>query len=866
MKGGAADPKPSSGKQKKKQYSSPETTDDDETMDTGGGEESEGGSDANEGGSDEDGEISSAETESGSDADEGGSDDDGETSSAETESGFLAPHHEWRWDGRTQLGDHLIKPVSPEMRVHEKWSRREIKDRKAMSDGTWAKAGGEAGKNAGTHAISAIKLEDLVVAGLTKDKDDLEIVEDEVYFNVRTKGFKESYNMVSKVFPGDIGIIMGATRVNMDGVHYTVVSVEDGRYSLARDGDSCVIELGQWEVLENRIHDGQGHATLEEDQRKFAISLILQYGNMWLTKVPYLNYGQAKIPEGEGRVQVANMTCKMDVSARHEDVMTARSLTKAALKKLKVVDAIDGLRFPGQIQEGDDDLRTFAEREGSLGELNGLQKLLGDKSGLDSKIMLNIRSSYPPGKKPTGDFKAVINHMLRVQQYAYRLGRPVSLHEGYHPLCDQEVTALSQFFRGWEEDDVDRRQCLGTSSTSENMSWATRFAVRRSSMIYPDLFPASLEIESRDTQKYGSVVDSSAHVNVFTKTRKAKHVIRWILQNGGVCHNTDKQIDTAVAIFELTKSAVTDARGKKKNYDDTTTGKQGDSNTLKKGKLPLLLLDPLKSEECLRLMTEALTKNGWGFLRGEIDRIDPGAWGKNGWCWKIVVDRFKDATDKSNPLATDHDHFGGRSREEKKRIAHMVEKLKVAGVELRDFEAAWGATSVVSAFNGACLRDQFHRFLKKRTAHIRSENKVTGRRGLGDGRNVDRVTMWPPGKGKTGKCKERVFGPLCSEWLTVLLVIGWAFYDKEGVVLEDEMGIPNSSGKSIGKMKQKGAFDVVMKKVGSTFLGVENLTLHNLRTVVSSLAVKYFYGKGYNLSDAPLLRLAESMDTGVKVC
>ena len=866
MKGGAADPKPSSGNQKKKQHSSPETTDDDETMDTCGGEESEGGSDANEGGSDDDGEISSAETEGGSDANEGGSDDDGEISSAETESGFLAP--QWRWDGSTQLGDHLAKPVSPEMREHEKWSRCEIKDRKATSNGTWAKAGGEAGKSAGTHAISAIKLEDLVLAGLTENKAHLEIVEDEVYFNVGTKGFKESYNMVSKVNPGDIGIIMGETRVKMDGVHYTVVSVEDGLYSLAKDGGAASKELGQWEVLENRIHDGQGHATLEEDQRKFAISLILQYGNMWLTMVPYLNHGQAAIPEGEGRVQVSNMTYKMtDVSgeglaARHEDVMTTRSLTKAALKKLKMVDAIDGLRFPGLAQEGDDDLRTFAEREGSLGELNGLQELLGDKSGLDKKILLNIRSRYPPGMKPTGDFKAVINHMLRVQQYAYRLGRPASIHEGYHPLCDKEVTALSKFFRGWEEDDDDSGQCLGTSSTSENMSWATRFAVRRSSMIYPDLFPASLEIESRDTEKYGSVVASSKHVNVYTKTRKAKHVIKWILQNGGVCDNMDKKIDTAVAIFELTKSTVTDARAKKKDYDDTTTGSQGDSNTLKKGKLPLLLLDPLKSEECLRLMTEALTKNGWGYLRGQIDLIDPKAWGKNGWCWEIVVDGFKDATDKSNPPATGHAHFGGRNGKEKKRIDRMVEKLKDAGVELRDFEAAWGATSVLSAYNGACLRDQFHRFLKKRTAHIRSENKVTGRRGLGDGRNVDRVTMWPPGKGKTGKCKERVFDPLCSEWLTVLLVIGWAFYDKEGVVLEDEMGIPNSNG----KMKLKGSFDVVMKKVGSTFLGVENLTLHNLRTVVSSLAVKYFYGKGYNLNDAPLLQLAESMDTGVKVC
>lgn len=820
-------------------------------MDTGVGEEGESGIDASEGDSDDDS--------------EGGSDDDSEDSS--DESGCLAGHHERRYDGRTQLGKHLAKPISQEMRDHLKWSRREIKDRKAMSDGTWAKAGGEEGNEAPTHAISAIALEDLVVAGLTDDKKHLEIVKDKVYFNVEAEGFKKAYNMVSKVNPGDIGITMGETKVDMDDARFTVVSVEDGLYSLAEEGSgSRVIELGQWELLDNRVDDGVGHTTLEADQRKFAISLITQYGNLWLSMIPFLKHGQASIPEKEGVVQVVNMTYMMNEipgkDEDHTDIMTARSLTKAALHDLKMVDAIDGLRFPGLAQEGDDDLRAFAEKEGSLGELNGLQQLLGVNSGLDKRMMLNVKQSYPKDRKPTGDFRAAINHMLRVQQYAYRMGRPVSLHEGYHPLCPTEVTALSQFFRGWEEvDEGDIASCLATSSTSENMSWATRFAVRRSSMVCPDLFPASVEIESRDTQKYGSCVDSSKHVCVFTKTRKAKHVIRWILQNGGVCDNMNKKVQTAEAIFELTKSTTTEARGKKKDYNDTTTGKQGDSNTLKKGKLPLLVLAPEMSEKCLRLMTEALTKNGWGFLRKQIELIDSRAWGKNGWCWEIVASGFRAATDKSG-AATGHDHFGGRNKKEKEQIAKMVNKLKVAGVKLRDFEAAWGATLVLSAFNGACLRDQFHRFLKKRTSHIRSKDNVTGRRGLGDGRNVDRVTMWTPEKSKTGKCKERVFDPLCSEWLTVLLVIGWAFYDKEGVVLEDEMGIPNSSG----KMKLKGSWDKVIRKVGSTFLGVEKLTLHNLRTVFSSLAVKYFYGKGYNLNDAPFLQLAESMDTGVKVC
>eukprot|EP00752_Nemacystus_decipiens_P004387 g4010.t1 len=863
VKSGATDPKK---QQQKKQrataaLSSNEDTDD-EAMDTSGGQDGESASEANE--DDSDGDSRKGDE---SDIDDD-SDNGDEIVNAGTEGGGDAGNHKCRWSGDNALGDHLCSPVSQEAREHKKWCKGEIEERKKISGGTWAKAGGKAGSSQGSHAISAIKLEELVVRGLTSDKNHLEIVENRVYFDVSIAGFKEAYNTVTKVNPGDIEITPGETTVKMNGVCYTVVSIEDGLYSLAENGGSRVINTGQWEVLENRVNDGQSHTTLEADQRKFVISLLVQYGNLFVTTVPYFNNGQATIPEREGRVKTVNMTYKMkDASAKdghYDNIMAARSLTKIALQKLKVVDAIDGLRFSDPAQEGDNDLRAFAEKEGSLGELNGLQNLLDDNSGLDQRIMLNMKTKYPEGFKPTGDFKAAINHMLRVQQYAYRLGRPISIHEAYHPLCGEEVGALRQFFRGWEEDESDFTYSLATSSTSESMSWATRLAVRRSRMVCPNLFPASLEIESRDTEKFGSCVASSEHVNVYSKIRKAKHVIGWILRNSGVCDHEEK-IHTAEGILEMTKSTVTEARGKKKDYVATTTGKQGDSNTLKKGKLALLPLDLETSEKCLRLMTEAMTKNGWGFLQKTIQRIDPEAWGENGWCWRIVEEGFKDATDKSNPPPTGHAHFGGRSAEDKKRIAHMVTHLKVAGVELRDFEAAWGATLVVSAFNGACLRDQFHRFLKKRTGHIRSSKKTPGRRGLGYGRNVDRVTMWTPEQGKTGKCKERVFDPLCSVWLTVLLVIGWAFYDKEGVVLEDEMGIPTSNGENRGKMKQKGAWDKIMQKVGSTFFGVGNLTLHNLRTVLGSLAAKYFYGKGYNLNDAPLVQLAESMDTGVKM-
>lgn len=138
------------------------------------------------------------------------------------------------------------------------------------------------------------KLKETLVDGLTGDGEgQLEITRGKLYFKRdKLDSLKKRYNLNAKYSPTDIGVVLHETCVKIGGVVYTVGSVEEGWYTLNASDQ----EIEQWKLLESRCsEDGGAHdslVTLEEDQKRYILSLINDHEAMRRLFIPYLQAGQ----------------------------------------------------------------------------------------------------------------------------------------------------------------------------------------------------------------------------------------------------------------------------------------------------------------------------------------------------------------------------------------------------------------------------------------------------------------------------------------------------------------------------------------------------------------------------------------------
>ncbi|CAN0478856.1 unnamed protein product [Laminaria digitata] len=307
------------------------------------------------------------------------------------------------------------------------------------------------------------KLVDILAEGLTEDGGQFAVVPGKVFFKRdNLKSLKEWYNKNAKYNPSDIGVDLNETQVKIVSDVYTVRSVEEGVYSLS----GCDIKIDQWQLLECRYTKDEKDnvlVTLENDLQKYILSLVAIYIIVWTSFVQFLLIGQ---PNKNGVTSVGTSGMVEDWSKRElssdekailEGVAKMRKLSKLAFLNASVADTFHTLpvRATGDGHAGDGEatsLRTFASSEGSLCKLNFLGGLGGpngaDKTGVDlmdkndGKLM--IKMSAKKGEQLHGAYPSHINHVVKLLQYAYRLNRPISLHEAYLPIFAAERDILRE--------------------------------------------------------------------------------------------------------------------------------------------------------------------------------------------------------------------------------------------------------------------------------------------------------------------------------------------------------------------------------------------------------------------------------------
>ncbi|CAN0085292.1 unnamed protein product [Pylaiella littoralis] len=179
----------------------------------------------------------------------------------------------------TKITARLVEPWQDESR---EWmdSKRESGGEKAQErGGTFSRAANEPSGN--TSIPVMIKLLD---DGLCADQGEGDIeISDGVYSKRTELQHLQFYYDKSYAFdPKNIGVILGETRVRIDGGVHVVKSVDHGKYTL--EGRDSTIT--QWELLENRCED---EVTLDADLRRFILHLVTTYTIMMGSVVPVLS-------------------------------------------------------------------------------------------------------------------------------------------------------------------------------------------------------------------------------------------------------------------------------------------------------------------------------------------------------------------------------------------------------------------------------------------------------------------------------------------------------------------------------------------------------------------------------------------------
>lgn len=685
------------------------------------------------------------------------------------------------------MGDHLCEPwgtgiVKQRMEKNKKEAREQVE--------VWAGTV-TTSTSSKSDTMTHFVLVNTLVDGLTDDGEGgLEIVPGKVLFRRDMfDSLKKWYNLNAKYNPADIGVVLDETCVKIEGVVYTVGSVEDGWYSLNASDE----EIEQWELLESRCSvDGGAHdssVTLDEDLKRYIRSLIASREDMWRLFIPYLLKGQQP-KRGVARIRTDDMLKDFSNGSEKEKkqlarVATMRRLSKLAFVNTSVADCFHALPV-GATCEGEDGhdatqfLRDFAKEQGSLCKLNGLDgiekpSIVRDED--DANIMIVSE------KNSHGSYMSHINHALRVLQYSYRLNRPVNLHEAFFPLCSDEREVLRRHFPWWDqnekyEEDFHIRPFM-INAAPEKMTIAMRFSLERCAEVLPSISPIMIKIISRDNETLGMLCDGTNHTGGTSKQAKALRLVDFIMQedletgqNTGMRKATREELrlvyDRGDAILQAKKNQA-------RKEEDRNCGVRGPAKKDRKGKVPFTGKSNKQAFEDVQFLFEGLYRNGMEKVLDAVDDIDGTCTGEGGWCYSILKDAQVASQNNAKGATFSEEQLHG-TEEQKKKIDLVVKGLKDQGITGEDFELASVATCMRDGFSSAPLRNQgffFREALRTCVEHeVKSRNPGQMVAGLPGKHNND-----TKGRGGGGVvAQEHVIAADCGVWYAVMIVIGRPFY------------------------------------------------------------------------------------------
>lgn len=619
--------------------------------------------------------------------------------------------------------------------------------------------------------------------------------------------------------------------------------------------------------------------TLEEDLRRYIVWLISDHEIMWRSFIPCLKRGQTPA-RGVKPVSTEGMLddwSKRELSSKErkwlQSVARMRRLSKLAFVDTSVADIFHALpvRATREGEKGHDEakfLLDFASSKGSLCRLNGLDGLREQDNLMDEndqKLMIKMS-----GVGKHGAYPEHINHALKLLQYAYRLNRPISLHEAYLPLCPQERGALINHFACWEDNENEQEDSVNLAfkinAVPENTTIAMRFSLARYDKVITDLPPAVISVLSRNDDTHGTTTDKSNNTMVYTKIGKALSVCSFVMGQDHEINQQERDATTLglAQVFEQTKQLRRDMRNLAGKEEQRNSGRRGPSKKTRLGKTPFV---GFSLKECLAqldLLFEGLYINGVHRVLGEIHDIDESCLGHNGWCYDILRSAEIASTDLKKK-SVDTVDTEGRLRgntEQEQNIAVVVKGLRKLGISREEFELASAATSVRDAFLSHPLRNQG--FLYRRKAAL----SVNGRY---DSRNPGEMVVGLPcsnkvsGQGGNGYAHEHIIDRDCGYWHAAMVVIGEAFFrsfDDNQDDLSPYIGPVDAKGVTMTEKR----FNGILKKIGRSYLGVENLTYNQLRTACSTLIMHACTELGIPMNHPAVKDFADSILSSVEVC
>lgn len=836
-------------------------------------------------------------------------------------------------NGHKDIGDILCEPWNEEVKHIMQKNRKLAEEQAKKYEGTFTQA-----KKRKDDTLTFRALIETLVRGLTGDGEgQLEIIPGKVFFRRdKLAGLRRYYDRNAKYDPAVLGVDLERAYVKIKGKVYGVDLVEDGRYTLKNStirisqkklfegrcdnmgkkvrkkkqgrrvvlNDTCslidgkvytvvaakdglytlVLKIGQWELLEKRCtKDGgvlRSSVTLEEDRKKYILSLIDMHEELWRSYVPWLLEGQTPA-RGVSRLRTDTLWrdwSKKDPASREAktlcEVAEMRRLSRLAFVNTSVADIFHTLPIR-DTRDGDygheeaSFLRAFATSEHSLCELNGLGRLRHglskrEKENDDTKMVIL-------SGKVHGAYVQALDHAAELLQYCYRLNRPVSLHEAYIPICDEEREVLVKHFDCcWTENEDCEEDFLITehriNGEREKMTTAMRFSLERCNKVIPVIPTAMIRVLARDNKRYGITTDGSNHTGAMAPSAKALSVTGYIM---GRDTNTSREIReaTGVVLGELDAKVKNIRRIKRmeaSNEESGDCGLQGPPKKVRRSKAPFM---GFSIEECLgqvELLFEGMYRNGMKKVLLAIGKIDEHCIGKDGWCFSVLkAAQIRAQNTAKRAVFTEEQLLGNEIQQ--KKIAYVVKQLKAHGIEREQFELASAATAVRDTFSSASLRNQGFFCREARRLCVEDER---------ESRNIGRMVVTLPKKSKVsthgngsggGVAREHVIDAVCDIWYAVLNVIGRPFFRSFDDYDHEQSPYIGPWDRAGGEMSIL-RFNNILRKVGQAYLAVENLTFNQLRTASGSLVMSESTTWGIRMDDPVIADFAASILTSVKVC
>ncbi|CAM9773651.1 unnamed protein product [Ectocarpus sp. 13 AM-2016] len=490
------------------------------------------------------------------------------------------------------------------------------------------------------HANTSIPLiAKLLARGVCDDHlDGIEIL-DGVFFKHAALDALERYFNWEYVFdPESIGVILGKTKVSIDGEEFVVESFDCGEYILS---DGSVMQ--QRGVLENRTDGG---VTLKAEQRRFIIHLVTTCVNMMAHVVPAVieECTPSMVKDMmwnpvEARKRETNEERREELDQIINRVNTLRDLTLRIFTGAAVKDTLPASFWD---VEGNAELREFAEEAVSLKKINFLDRLecVRNREVVAGKLFTGeiVTGGYSEAPKPdrvSGAWHAKLRSIIVQLTCVYRLGRSGNLLEAYYALSEAEIEVVMKGHRShWSLNldyglpDLDRLASAQTTATDADLqgesSHALRLAVKRCRVFNPNIAPVTVVgCGIRDAEKYGSLQRDSLDSKFFSHARFGKKLVPPLMGNASCREPAKQAIKASGKLFDVARNGRAKATAEK-------GGGVGTAAKVRQQRVVLLDLTPEEREKVMDMFMAAIAKNSCGRLMDAIRKHDPGLveWGK----------------------------------------------------------------------------------------------------------------------------------------------------------------------------------------------------------------------------------------------